>query len=184
MSLSALPVGFTFDSKSIDSVKLSDLVDGKHIVLHESTISNNFFLPKKFALDGMTACLYDPSGVSAPTYLSAAYAKSSEGRGLAPSFDEIFVGSNPREVGVEFAAFETQKVLLVANSQSYRYPKPVMPVDAKINSSEERLNLENYYKGFDEILLISAKKSKRDYFSCYDLTKEEVDGALKIMIKK
>lgn len=168
--LSTARMGFSVATEMVKSIQFNDL-----FVVHNSpanarllqtiTITNDFFLPRKYELPELIVCLSDTEGIKGPTSLQVKYAEGSYSRGSnAPFFDEIFLDYNSYyRQSIELPAKSKKQVKVLVEPQ-YLY--------AEIQS----------FKEYDELLLIHSKSNKNYYGSCSDLAGEELSTAIHIPI--
>lgn len=149
--ISALPVGFSVDKKTVSSVSkdLLDSGDSTGQLLHAITITNSF-LPRQYTLPRAQACLYNSE------------------RGYSEQLQVNWVGEDRVRAGlmdddtVELG-IETKKVQLVTGY--HRVPKP-MPVDPQF---EDRREFDSIYVFFEE-----TRGFDNGYVSCYELQEDDL----------
>ena len=174
--LNTANIGFSLNKENTPSIEFNTLFVGKDtsrntILLQTITITNDFFLSKKYELPKLIVCLSDKEGIKEATNLQVKYNEGSYTRGSdVPIFDEIFF---------EYNSYSKQSVELPANSKKQVKvlvePKYLYNYETEIQS----------YKDYDELLLIQKKNTNYyydSYSSCRNLESEEMNTAIHIPI--
>ena len=177
--LSSANIGFSVKKETVQSVQFNDLfvdvISPKDVVLIQTiTITNDFFLPKKYELPRISVCLNDKEGAKEATNLRVRYNEGSYTRGFdAPVFDEIFFDYN---------MYSKQSVNLPANSK--KQVKVLVGPQNVYSSSDDAQSSKEQYKPYDELLLIQQKDTTNyyDYSNCGNFGSEELDNAIHVPI--
>ena len=174
--LSTANIGFSLEKQDVDSVQFSSLFVDKgspknNIPIQTITITNDFFLPKRYELPRLIVCLNDKEGIKQIQNIQVKYNEGSYSRGSdVPIFDEIFFDYNYySKQSIELPAESKKQVKILVE------PKYLYNYDTEIDS----------YKEYDELLLIESKDLNRySYNSCQRLESKEMDSATHILISK
>ena len=174
--LSTANIGFSLEKQDINSVQFSSLFVDKNspknnIPIQTITITNDFFLPKRYELPRPIVCLNDKEGIKEIQNIQVKYNEGSYTRGSnVPIFDEIFFDYNYySKQSIELPAESKKQVKILVE------PKYLYNYDTEIDS----------YREYDELLLIESKDSSRySYNSCQSLESKEMDSATHIIIAK
>jgi len=175
--LSISNIGFSLEKQNVDSVQFSSLFVDKNspknnnIPIQTITITNDFFLPKRYELPRLIVCLNDKEGIKPIQNIRVKYREGFYSRGSdVPIFDEIFFDYNYRpKQSIELPAESKKQIKILVE------PKYLYNYGAGIES----------YKEYDELLLIESKDSSRySYKSCQNLESEDIDSATHIPILK
>ncbi|MDP7196481.1 MAG: hypothetical protein QF864_09855 [SAR202 cluster bacterium] len=174
--LSTANIGFSLEKQDITSVQFSSLFVDKNspknnIPIQTITITNDFFLSKRYELPKLIVCLNDKGGIKEIQNIQVKYNEGSYARGSnAPIFDEIFFDYNYNsKQSIELPAESKKQVKILVE------PKYLYNYDTEIDS----------YKEYDELLLIESKDTSiYSYNSCRNLESKEMDSATHILIAK
>lgn len=174
VALSSSDIGFSVESKSVDSVRSGSLFvsqsDPKeNIEIQTINIVNDYFLPKKFELPGLVACLNDKESKKEPQGLQLRFTQGqSSGSPGVPIYDGVmnYYPSSSRQT-IDLPQYSTRTVkVLVQPVYVYNYIQEI-----------------ESYRGYDEILLIESKDNNFDYYNtCSSLDSEELGSAVHIVI--
>jgi len=173
--LSTANIGFSLEKQDVASVKFSSLfvnkANSKNIPIRTITITNDFFLPRKYELPKLRVCLNDKEGIKSPIDVVVKYQEGTYSReSNLPLFDEIFFGyGRHSRQSIELPAGSKKQVKILVE------PKIIYNYGTKINS----------FKYYDELLLIESEdNSGYSYTSCRKLDRKEIDSAAHIRIIK
>lgn len=174
--LSTANIGFSIEKQDVDFIQFNSLfvnnnAPRNNIPLQTITITNDFFLPKRYELPRLIVCLNDKEGIKEIQNMQVKYNEGSYTIGSdVPIFDEIFFDYNSySKQSIELPAESKKQVkILVEPKYLYNY--------------EQEIGLYNEY---DELLLIESKDTNRySYNSCRNLESKEIDLATHISIAK
>jgi len=173
--LSTTNKGFSISSETKPEVMFNSLFlnqtytysEKDNIQIQTLTLNNNFFMPRRFELPRMLACLNDNENVKEKKSLQL---RNSEGSyPKDPITDEILFSYSDSRESVEVAANSQKRVKVLVE------PLYIENFDKNIAS----------YKDYDELLLVESKEKRRDYYTpCLSLTDEELINAIHINILK
>lgn len=173
-TLSNSKSGFIVDKQSVESVDFNSLFTNSYgptanIPLQTITISNDFFLPRKYQLPTAIVCLNDKKGVMQRTTMQAGYSEGvSSPNSDVPIFYDLSVNSyGSNEKSLEMPANSKKQVKLMAAS-IYSYD-----------------NTKQNYQSYNEILVVIPKKTPTDYYNgCAGLSSEDLAAAEHIPISR
>jgi hypothetical protein len=172
--LSTANIGFSLEKRDVDSVQFSSLFADKsfqknNIPIQTITITNDFFLPKRYELPKLIFCLNDKEGIKQIQNIQVKYNEGSYTTGSdVPISDEIFFDYNSKQ-SIELPAESKKQVKILVE------PKYLYNYDSEIDS----------YKEYDELLIIESKEVNRySYNSCRNLESKKIDSATHILIAK
>lgn len=175
--LSMSEIGYNIEKENIRSVDFNQIFINSStgyynnkVLIQTVVLKNDFFLPRKFDLPVMAACLID-RGSSRTESLSVQYSEGEYSYKEA-LIDEIFFPFDSyTKKSLDVSANSEKKVKIYAISKSY-------------SSSRS-----NEYEQYDEILLVELERggSSSSYIYsypsvCSSLTEEEMDNAVHIEI--
>lgn len=174
--LSSANISFSIDLQTTDSVQFNSLFIGKNtprnnILIQTVTVSNDFFMSKRYELPRLIVCLNDKEGIKERQNLQVKYNEGTYSRGSeVPIFDEIFF---------DYRSYSRQSIELPAESKKqvkiFVEPKYLHDYEQEINSYDE----------YEELLLIESKENTRySYNSCRNLESKELASAIHILIAK
>jgi len=174
--LSTANIGFSLEKQDVDSVQFSSLFVDKNspknnIPIQTITITNDFFLSKRYELPKMIVCLNDKEGIKEIQNIQVKYNEGSYTRGSdVPIFDELFFDYNYySKQSIELPTESKKQVKILIE------PKYLYNYDTEIDS----------YREYDELLLIESKDTNRySYNSCQSLESKEMYSATHILIAK
>ncbi len=174
--LSTANIGFSVEKKDAEYVRFSPLFVDKNsptnnIPIETITITNDFFLPKRYELPRLQVCLNDKEGVKEIQNMQVRYNEGFYTRGSdVPIFDELIFGYDYHSrQSIELPA-ESKKQIKILVEPEYLYS-----YDTDIES----------YKAYDELLLIESQDTDRySYNSCQNLDSKEIESAIHIPIIK
>jgi hypothetical protein len=173
IGLSSADIEFSVEKETINSVELGPLISTQYhpksqVPIQTITVSNDFFMPRKFELPKLVACLNDKEGAKQMQDLQVKYNEGTYSRGSdIPFFDDIFYDYRyDSRRSIELSANSKKQVkVFVVPKYSYNYQD--------ISS----------YKEYDEILLIQLKDRRRYYYNiCSGLESKELENAIHINI--
>jgi len=174
--LSTANIGFSLEKQDVDSVQFSSLFVDKNspknnIPIQTITITNDFFLSKRYELPKMIVCLNDKEGIKEIQNIQVKYNEGSYTRGSdVPIFDELFFDYNYySKQSIELPTESKKQVKILIE------PKYLYNYDTEIDS----------YREYDELLLIESKDTNRySYNSCQSLESKEMYSTTHILIAK
>lgn len=160
VALSTVKTGLTAEEKLADSLSMKSFTENQQgKTLLTVTVTNDYFLPRSYALPKLTACLYDSSGKQQGQSVYAQWTTIE--KVLSPGVDIILY---PETEGIEAGALNlapnTKKSAYYYTTSSYIY---------------------SIWK-FDKLLLIE-NADNTNYNFCYKLTPEDVQKAREIPLK-
>lgn len=170
--LSSINIGLSVEVETEKSVQFNSLFtyqyDQKDNVLIQTiTIDNDYFLPRKFELPVIIACLNVKEGLSRRTDMQVKYSEGKYASGSdIPFFQDLFY-----------------------DSYSYRSPAQSIEIPANGKKQLKVLVVPKYvysdqidsYKGYDELLLVQSKEKRGyAYNLCQDLYGTELENAVHI----
>lgn len=163
--LSNSNIGFSVERENAETISFSSLFSGQsaprdNVLVQTITMNNNFFMPRRFALPKLIACLNDKEGVKKSEMLQARYSD-------ADSQTQVYGGIS----GYYSAG---QSIELPANSKK----QVKVLIDSKYVTDTAIL----LYAAYDEVLLIEAKENRQSRISCTNLEAEELDSAIHVNI--
>ena len=173
--LSAAGIGFSTVAQTVDSVSFDSLFIDKGaprtgVPIQTITVTNDFFLAKRYVLPMMAVCLGDKAGLKQRENMNVRYSEGTYSRGSStPFFDDVFFSYRP---GAK------QTIELPANSKK----QIRILVDPRILYNVDQARL---YAGHDELLLVEQKEStKYRYVACQNLQSEQIESAVRISVLK
>lgn len=174
--LSTANIRFSIEKQEVNSIKFNSLfvnntAPRNNIPIQTITITNGFFLPKRYELPGLIVCLNDKKGIKEIQNLQVKYSEISYIRGSEiPIFDEIFF---------DYDFYSKQSIELPAESK--KQVKILIEPKYLYNYGQEI----NSYNEYDELLLIESKDTNRYFYnSCRNLESKEMNSATHISIAK
>ncbi|MBI2652793.1 hypothetical protein HYX00_04980 [Candidatus Woesearchaeota archaeon] len=160
------------------SVKFNSLVTidnqpRSNIPVQTITLKNDFFIPKRFDLPKMIACLNDKESVKRRENLNVRYSEGRYSSGSdIPLFSDLYYDSY---------SYSAQNVEIPANGK--KQVKILLEPKYVYNYNNQNQNLFDSYKDFDEVLLIQSKnKGRYSYTYCDTLDDAELEDATHIAI--
>ena len=169
--LSGIDIGFSIEKETEKFVQFNSLFTNQYgaknsIPVQTITITNDFFMSKRFELPKLTVCLSDKEGLKQRQNLQVKYSEGKYSKGSdVPIFSDLVYGysSYSSAQGVDIPANGKKQVKILV----------------------EPLYIGNAYSyaDYDELLLIQPKGNKPySYSSCYNLDSKELDNAIHINI--
>lgn len=159
--------GFSAKSSYVTQLNLGDVYsEGKVknlVEVGKIEIKNDYFLPKRYSLPLMQACLFDKEGVKQPT--EAGSVEYNEGDYNYNSYESISYKDSRNERSVEIGT-NTNKTVKIFIRPSYMY-------------YSEKAKLLEEYSAYDEIILVPLTNS-RSYYNCYNIQTNVVGGEVHI----
>lgn len=159
-SLSISNIGFTVEETTVETVEFNSLFAelraGPTTTVRTITLTNNFFLPRKYEIPSLLACLHDKDGVASTFDLSVGYSESSTNPTIPDPAGLSHYSVRSREYIDVPANSEKQVILFIE-------PKYLNNYDISITS----------YNEHDEVLLVELSDTD-DYRYCRYLESDEL----------
>jgi len=170
--ISTSNIGYSIYKESARNIEIKEiLVDHRSkvekIPLQTITITNDLFLPRKYELPTMIACLYDKQGIKKTEEIEVFYNKrTNDIDSDFPIFDEIFfMPQRDSKQNKEVSAFSKTQIRLMIQK------KYIVLYHDSIDS----------YMEYDELLLIEYDDTSR-YKRCERIDNEDIESAIRIPI--
>jgi len=169
--LSMSDIGYHVEKETKVSVNYGEVIQNtsssRKVLIQTISLNNDFFLPRKFELPGIVACLNDKDNIRARESLVVEYSEGEylQGRGL---LEEVFLPYTSTQKKTIDIKSNTKKQVKVYVTSKYVY-------GSRINS----------YQDFDEILLVEVKGDSnflRIYSYCQRLTADDLVDAVHISL--
>lgn len=158
-------IGFSIQQEAVKEIAWNVLIQNQSpqnpLPIQTITLQNDFFIPKRYTLPFVIACLKDIHGEKAPIDIEVKYSQMPYASdGSTPLLDEIFFDmSFISKQSIEVPAYGKKQVKL------YLTPKYVY-ADEDINR----------YKGYEALIVIDYPEKKGSYYySSYCATLNEQD---------
>ncbi|VVB78059.1 Uncharacterised protein [uncultured archaeon] len=161
----------------VKQLSLNDLLENKKvkdtIKLGEVGIENKYFLPKRYDLTQLGACLRDTSGGKA--MVDAGTIEYSEGD---LPYSDKYVYDYQQDRSIEISSKNIKKInVYLRPSGSFSY----------LNYSQ----LKTQYGSYDELIIFEKDNYNQQYptsrtriYNCYDLNQDSIDNSIHITILK
>ena len=157
ITLSTVQTGFVVEEKLANSISMKDISgNSQGKTLLTVTVTNNYFLPRSYALPQLVACLYDSSGKNQGQNVYARWATINNI--LYPGADILLYPSQDRTdvSGLDLAPNDKKSVYFYTTS----------------------FYSSNIWR-YDKLILVE-NNAMTNYDSCYTLTPAQVVGAREI----
>ena len=174
--LSSSNVGFSVLKETVKSVKFDSLFIKEarkgSPLLQVITIKNNFFIPRRFELPRLIACLNDKDGLNPRENVEIKYIQGYSSENNTHIFDDIVYNSYFPTQSIEISDGEMYFSVIARPRFSYSH----------FNKHSDYVNSLFAVKDYDELLLIKSKGSDNYYNSCADLDEKKLKQAVHIEI--
>jgi hypothetical protein len=183
--ISSLDIGFSAQNTYTHDLDFDDIFTNSQvrnsIEIGKVTITNDYFLPKRYDLPAITACLVDEDKEKQIQDVGSVSYSEGDSESYGSTDLYYYGGSNNNPTSVEIGAHEKKTVRL------YLYPTSINTYDySNLNKTEEEIVLETY-GDYDSLILIEGSKSTSPYgygyASCYSFSQSELDDGIKISLK-
>jgi len=172
VSLSVANIGLSVQKAVVSSVSKNQLFVSQDsqrtgIQIMTMTLSNDFFMPSKYELPRLIACLNDRENLKAGQQLQLRYSEGIDERNV-PVYGDLFLDYNAvSRQGVELSSNSKKDVKILLD------PLTLYNYDQEIES----------YMPYDAILLLELKNNHQYYYNlCENLNSDELSAAVSIQI--
>ena len=177
--LASVNIGFSIKKQVIGEVNYSDVFkkdySSQAFKIGEIKIENDYFLPRRYELSAVLACLFDEDRAKPIVSAGSVFFNEGETNRITPDFNLIelskatssmYYSYSSEPINVEMGANQEKSIILYF-SPAYRYYR-------------YDYNVYTDYAFYDSIILVDKKNSKS--MSCGSLSAEEIKQAKKISI--
>jgi len=172
--VSNMDAGLEIENTNIESIDWKILNNSYNIIgVYNIAITNNFLIPRKYELPDFIACLNDKNGINPRFSLEVLYSEGTYNRLKGHyEFDKTFFGINHYEARKTIDLSINQEKTIKVNIRTPLFLEGISPYTPQLSTSPP----------YNEILLIEVEDSAKRGYSCYSLSQEEIDNAIKIKI--